>query len=92
MLETLICMQARQLLQARDEIRSAQAPKPGHDWERLTPSDDLNFTSHSWSIALNRKTGECRGLRADSFILRHQPCLLIAQRAFIAIAVEGYKW
>ena len=90
MLRTLICMQARQLLQARDEIRSAQAPKPGHEWERLTSSDDLNFTSDSWSIALNRKTGECRDLRADSSILRHQPCPLIAQREFIPI--EGYKW
>ncbi|CAL5224396.1 g7077 [Coccomyxa viridis] len=49
--------EARQLLQARDEIRSARAPEPGLNWERLRPSDDLNFTSNSWSIALDRKTG-----------------------------------
>ena len=56
-------MQARQLLQARDEIRSARAPEPGLNWERLRPSDDLNFTSNSWSIALDRKTGASESLR-----------------------------
>ncbi len=59
-----LLVQARQLLQARDEIRSARAPEPGHDWERLTPSDDLNFTSNSWSIALDRKTGANKSLHS----------------------------
>ena len=51
-------LQARQLLQARDEIRSARAPIVGDDFERLDLDDDLNFTSSSWDIALDRRTGK----------------------------------
>ena len=66
-LRARICAQARQLLQARDEIRLAKAPEPGRDWQRLTPSDDLNFTSNSWSIALDCRTGVYRCLRLLPF-------------------------
>lgn len=52
------CLQAQQLHQAREEIRTARAPVTGDDWEHLTPEDDLAFTSNSWSIALDSETGQ----------------------------------
>ena len=51
-------LQARQLQEATQEIRSARAPVIGEQFEHLTPSDDLNFTSKSWSITLDPKTGK----------------------------------
>ena len=51
-------LQARQLQEATQEIRSARAPVIGEEFEHLAPSDDLNFTSKSWSITLDPKTGK----------------------------------
>ena len=54
----LCLLQARQLQEAAQEIRSARVPVIGEEFEHLTPSDDLNFTSKSWSIMLDPKTGK----------------------------------
>ena len=51
-------LQARQLQEATQEIRSARVPVIGEGYEHLTPSDDLNFTSKSWRITLDPQQGK----------------------------------
>ena len=67
----LCLLQARQLQKATQEIRLVRAPAIGEGYEHLTPSDDLNFTSKSWSITLDPETGKIRVAADDPIQLDH---------------------
>ena len=71
----LSLLQARQLQEAKQEIRSVRAPTVGEGFEHLTPNDDLSFTSKSWSITLDPKTGKI----SAAAVYLGQPGLIVSE-------------